>query len=78
MIDPEQHRKQLGAVWRVMHDRGWWTLRNISKRTGYPEQSVSARIRDFRKERFGGHTVDRIYQGDGVFIYRLIPRRRNK
>ena len=35
-----------------------WTLADISKDTGAPEASVSARIRDFRKPRFGEHIVE--------------------
>ncbi len=53
----------------------WWTLREISQHTGDPEASISARLRDLRKARFGAHTVNRRRRGDptkGVFEYQLL------
>ncbi len=37
-----------------------------------PPASVSAQLRHMRKPRFGGHTVEREYVGDGLYNYRLI------
>jgi hypothetical protein len=37
--------------------RTWWTLEQLSEITGHPQASVSARLRDFRKTKYGGHTV---------------------
>ena len=64
----EQHRRVLG----VMKDGNWHTLSAISMQTGDPEASVSARIRDFRKKKFGGMTVERRYVAHGLHEYRLI------
>ena len=33
--------------------------------------SISARIRDLRKKRFGAHKVTREYVGDGLWVYQM-------
>ena len=73
--DPERDRErlktQLFNVWALMKDGRWRTLEQISARVGCPEASVSARLRDFRKRKFGGHIVEREYVKRGLFKYRL-------
>jgi hypothetical protein len=51
--------RQQRAVFDVMKDGRLRTLHEISRLTGAPEASVSARLRDFRKQRYGGSTVER-------------------
>lgn len=63
--------KQLLAVGRIFADGRWHTLRELSERTGYPEASVSARLRDLRKGKFGGNTVERERGPRRVWRYRL-------
>ena len=46
------------SVWRVMADGKWHTLKEISEKSGFSEASVSAQLRDYRKTKYGGHTVD--------------------
>ena len=46
------------SVWRVMADGKWHTLKEISDASGFGEASVSAQLRDYRKTKYGGHTVD--------------------
>ena len=70
--DGDRLRAQFAAVFLLMSDGYWWTLAELSERTGYPEASISARIRDFRKVKFGGHTVLREHAGNGQWEYRLI------
>ena len=77
--EPEHDRirltKQALRVWNVMTDGQWRTLAALSFDTGDPEASVSARIRDFRKDRFGNHTVERrsvAGRDRGLYEYRLI------
>jgi hypothetical protein len=41
-----------------------------------PMQSISARLRDMRKTRFGGHIVERDYIEKGLFQYQLVTRKR--
>jgi hypothetical protein len=62
---------QMLRVFNVMRDGEWRTLADIATATGDPQASVSARLRDLRKERFGGATVERKYRGRGLFAYRL-------
>jgi hypothetical protein len=76
-IDGARLNRQAFDVWHAMRDMAWHTLPELSTRTGHPEASVSARLRDFRKERFGGHEVqrERIPFGNGLHRYRLVPVR---
>jgi hypothetical protein len=53
-----------------LDEPGWFSLSDLADLTGDPEASVSARLRDFRKKRFGGHTVDRRRDGR-LYLYRL-------
>lgn len=64
---------QLARVWQVMKTSQWYTLRQIAVATGDPEASISAQLRHLRKPRFGSHTVERNYVGNGLHAYRLIP-----
>lgn len=70
-FDYERLNAQMRAVFDVMQDGKWRTLAEIAWATKAPEASISARLRDFRKPRFGGLTVERKRQG-GTFTYRLI------
>lgn len=75
--DPARDSKRLTSqyerVWRAMSDRTWHTLPEIARLTGSSETGVAARLRDMRKARFGAHTVERYYVGEGQWAYRLIP-----
>lgn len=62
---------QLEDVLSVMRDGEWHTLDAISAATGHPQASVSARLRDLRKPRWGSHTVERAYVERGLFKYRM-------
>ena len=63
---------QMRAVFLLMQDGQWRPLFAIAHHTGHPEASVSARLRDLRKPRYGGFTVERRYIANGVFHYRLV------
>lgn len=73
--DPKRDGERLGAqllrVLTVMSDGQWHTPRDLERRIGAPWASISARLRDFRKEKFGSYTVDREYVYDGLWKYRL-------
>jgi hypothetical protein len=58
-FDYDRLNRQQRIVFDLMKDGKWRTLFDISHTTGVAEASVSARLRDFRKERFGGFTVER-------------------
>ncbi len=65
---------QFLAVEKFMLDYRWHTLQEISGALGFPEASVSARIRDLRKMRFGAYKVDtaRSDPDSGLYLYRII------
>lgn len=63
---------QMQAVYRYMSHGEWRTLADITHNTGHPEASVSARLRDLRKVKFGGFTVERRYIANGLYQYRLV------
>lgn len=66
--------RQLESVFDLMQDGKWRTLREIAASTKKPEASVSARLRDLRKERFGSWNVQREGLGDGLFRYRVVAK----
>lgn len=70
--DAERLTAQYVRVMGVMADHGWHTLRGISTQTGDPEASISARLRDARKERNGYRTIERRYVSRGLHEYRLV------
>ena len=65
--------KQAFDVWRVMSDGRWHTIPEIGKVTGHTDRGISARIRDFRKEKYGSHTVHGENISGGLWRYRLVP-----
>ena len=62
---------QFLRVFSLMEDGKSRTLDDISQITGDPTASISARLRDMRKPRFGSHKVTREYLGDGLYSYTL-------
>lgn len=69
--DGERLALQHNRVLAVMRDGKWRTLWELHEATGDPEASISARLRDLRKPRFGNHNVERRYVRRGLFEYRL-------
>ncbi len=73
----EENRDQLrlGAqmlrVYDLMTDGQWRSLSEIAAVTGDPESSISARLRDLRKKKFGGRNIQRKYVVKGLFRYRI-------
>jgi hypothetical protein len=72
-VDSPRLHNQFDRVFHFMKDEKWYTIRQVSQALGNAqEQSISATIRDMRKERFGGHTVERRRVSPGLYEYRLI------
>jgi len=69
----EQMRRVRQVMVEGFGDGLWWTLKQIHNVTGFPEASISARLRDLRKPRFGEHTVERrrCAEGAGTWEYRV-------
>ena len=64
-------QKQLVRVYSALTDGAWQTLAEVGFKSDAPEASVSARIRDLRKDRFGGFTINHRHVGDGIHQYML-------
>lgn len=60
-------------VQAVMTDGHWHTLPDLAQRVGGSEAAISARLRDLRKAKYGGHTVERRYVHRGLWEYRYTP-----
>lgn len=72
--DQQRLAGQTLAVYRAMLSGRWLTLRELADETGAPEASISARLRDLRKPRFGAYTIERRRRGDpkhAVHEYRM-------
>jgi hypothetical protein len=82
VFDYERLAGQNRKVYDLMVDGKWRTLneietgiRDLDPQARISQASASARLRDLRKERFGGHTVNRRPRGErsaGLFEYQLI------
>jgi hypothetical protein len=73
-VDYHRLKGQLQRVFALMMDRQWRTLQEVHASVGGSETGCSARLRDLRKERFGGHTVliRRVgSRSEGRFEYQL-------
>lgn len=76
--DYERLKGQLERVFNVMNDGHWRTLAiihaEILKKTGKSdsEAAISARLRDFRKRKYGSYEVQRQHIDSGLFTYRLV------
>ena len=70
--DHERLKGQLFHVYRVLSDGQWWTLARLSEAAAGSEAAVSARLRDLRKPKYGGHTIERRHVSGGLFEYRMV------
>lgn len=61
----------------AMRDYQWHTLPELADEIGCSEAAASARVRDLRKSKYGGHTVRcvRAPGQNGLHLYRLVPPR---
>ena len=72
-FDEERLGDQMRLVYDALSDGRWHTLAELSATTGAPESSVSARLRDLRKRKFGGFAVETRRAGNsGLYWYRII------
>lgn len=66
---------QLQRVRSIVSDGEWHTLEQIAAMAEAPHASVSARLRDLRKPKFGAHTIERKRIDDGatgLHVYRMV------
>ena len=65
---------QIQRVFEVIKDGNWYTLDEIHKATNDPHASISAQLRNLRKERFGSHVIEKRSKGDrsnGLWEYSM-------
>jgi hypothetical protein len=75
-LDKARLTGQIKRVYDLMSDKQWRTLNQIAYITKDPHASISAQLRNLRKERFGGHAINKRRKGDkdqGLWEYQLIP-----
>ena len=73
-LDHDRLSTQLDRTRGLMLDGRWRTLRQIANLVGGTEASVSARLRDLRKAKFGGLCVERRRIDGGLFEYRVLRK----
>ena len=61
------------AVWRELADHEWHALARIARKTRIGSAVASARLRDLRKPKYGGMTIERRRTPLGAYEYRLQP-----
>lgn len=71
-LDHERLRTQLQRVFHLMRDGEWRTLQQIATHARGSEASVSARLRDLRKQRFGNYVVRERRIDGGLHHYQLL------
>jgi hypothetical protein len=70
--DYERLASQLVRVRSMLLAEPYWhTLPELLERVGGSATGISARIRDLRKEKFGGHTVETRRVSGGSWEYRI-------
>ena len=71
--DKERLTKQRDKIRMYMEGRDYLTVQEVAEFFNYPENSVSAQMRNLRKKKFGGRIVDREYFGNGLYKFKLMP-----
>lgn len=71
--DHTRLRTALEAVHDCLRDGQRWTVYELRDgvrlRTGKNHEAITARIRDLRKLKFGGHDIRKTHTGHGVYAY---------
>jgi hypothetical protein len=63
---------QLRRVYEVMKDGQWHSVNELVASAGGTAASITARVRDLRKQKFGARLVERKHVKAGFFLYRLV------
>lgn len=72
--DRDRLMSQLLVVKKIMADGEWHTIRELTRRTGFMDASISRYLRYLRAPKFGGHTIAKRVCGDrklGLYEYHL-------
>lgn len=69
--DKDRLSSQIKKIYLHMRDEQWRTLQQISSDLDIPHSSVSAQLRNLRKEMFGSHKINRKHIKGGLYSYQL-------
>ncbi len=69
--DHARLKGQLSRVFNIMEDGNYRTLAEISFIVGGSEASISARLRDLRKSKYGSRIIERERVTGGLYRYRM-------
>ena len=75
--DSERLTSQYQKIFQLMQDGIFRTLIEIERDTKCPAPSISAQLRHMRKKRFGSHTINKKYLGEGLYKYQLVINKQN-
>lgn len=73
--DSKRLTGQIFRVYSLMIDGKFRTLDEIHHKTGDPHASISAQLRNLRKDRFGANVINKQPRGDrgnGLWEYQLV------
>ncbi len=74
--DKARLTKQMQGVYECINSGDWKTVEEIADFTGYPQPSISAQLRNLRKEKFGGLNVKGRYRDrTRIFEYKLMENK---
>ena len=70
-IDGRRVSNQMMKIRHFMLSVDWRSLAEIEQALNFPQASISACLRHFRKPRFGGYRVEKKRRSEGTWIYRV-------
>jgi hypothetical protein len=76
-FDYSRLKGQVERIYKLMRDGNWRTLGEIEDKTGDSQASISAQLRNLRKEKYGSHKILRQARGlreNGLYEYKLETR----
>lgn len=68
----KMRENQLTRVLKTVRNGKWWTLEQIEWNTGDPSPSISARLRDLRKD---GYIVEAKRLPNNIYKYKVYRKR---
>ena len=72
--DHARLKGQISRIFNVMRDGEWRTVSEIHDITGDPENSIQAQLRNLRKEKFGGYTVEKRRSDSSDALWEYVVR----
>jgi hypothetical protein len=70
--DRKRLKSQRSGVWNILRDHRWHPLTIFKQKVKGSDSSITARIRDARKKKYGGHIIQCARDAAGVYRYRLV------